>query len=216
MASIGDVVAQLNAVIADADRGAIAAARAEVDARAAHEKFAHVAQGSNDPALRRAVAESQIAADKLAKLVRHLSAAADAFTAYVNTIAPGSAPARPSATAPTGDYIVKDAERRTSKADAAWRTHVRKADDIADSLKKTESTATSAFKYATRKFDPPSTASTKAMPGMPQVRPLESPQIENPITAMVMATAALAVAVKGSLKYIRKREERSGRDVDKA
>jgi hypothetical protein len=213
-ASVGQIVQQLHTVITAADQAAVQAARAGTDALIAHTAYTKVGQGSNHPKLHQAVADARTAADKLGKVARLLADAADAFTDYVNAIAPGTAIARkalPTSTV-SGEQLLDDTERRASRAAAAWRRQITKADDGQDSISSTEDAARNILRGYKKMPDAPGSGTSNTQ--LPVWKPADRPHVDNPITAVAMATAAMAVAVRGLWNTMKKRRERKDKDGD--
>ncbi|WP_326561273.1 hypothetical protein [Micromonospora sp. NBC_01796] len=216
-ASVGDVVAQLRAVLESLDAAVVTALRAQADADQAKAQFTEAATGTDHSMIRAAITASQAASEKVARYARLLAKANESLTTYLNTIAPGSAPthqASNSAT-PTGEQIIQGAEQRARRADLAWRKQVQKADDAQDSLKTAETNAKDVFKYLKQQTNPPGESSTGTVaPEPPPAQ--ERPQIDHPITAAVMAAGALAVVAKSIWNHGKNRRARKRDDDDQA
>jgi hypothetical protein len=136
--SVGDVVAELRAVLDRLDSAAITATRAQADAEQAHRLYSEAAQGTDHPRIRQAVVDSRTAGEKAGKMARLVADAADHLTAYVNAIAPGSMPDRTSVAGPSGEELVQDATKRSESrrnVDAFFKTAVRKVEDVQDTGK---------------------------------------------------------------------------------
>ncbi|GAB3977041.1 hypothetical protein V1634_27070 [Plantactinospora veratri] len=114
--SVGDVVAQLLAVLRSLDAAAVTALRAQADADQAEAHVTEVARGTNHNHIRQAVTASRTASEKAARYARLLAKANENLTTYINKIAPGSTPTHQAAeaAAPSGEQIVADAERRSN------------------------------------------------------------------------------------------------------
>ncbi|MET8257529.1 hypothetical protein ACFYPG_13715 [Micromonospora sp. NPDC005553] len=210
MTSVGEVVAHLVAIRANLDSAAVTASRAQADAEQALAHLAEVRRGGTNQRLADAAADAEVARDKAGRYARLLADAARHISAYVNVIAPGVAPIEPSvdASAPSGERLVTEAEARGSKADILWRRQVQKADDTEDALKSSESGANQFYKFLRQDNRGGSSTST-ASHGPAQ----ESAQIDNPVTALVMAAGALAVIAKAMWNYGQTRRARR-RDSD--
>ncbi|MFE9918622.1 hypothetical protein ACFYPG_26035 [Micromonospora sp. NPDC005553] len=211
--SIGELVAQLFAVRGKLDAAAITALRARTDAEHALALLNEVQRGSSDPQLRAAATDAAVARDKAGRYARLLAAAARHITRYVNTIAPGAASSGPDdAASPSGERLVEEAEGRSSKAEAFLRRHVKKADDSEDTLKQTEQSITTGLRELQKSLkgsgSTGSTTSTPANPGTPADRP----QLEHPVTSVIMAAGAVVVGLRGVWNMAKKRRERKRSD----
>ncbi|MCG5460014.1 hypothetical protein PSH03_005812 [Micromonospora sp. PSH03] len=208
--SIAELVAQLLAVHGKLDTAAVTALRARTDAEQALAHLAEAQRGSADRGLNAAVADAKVARDKAGRYARLLAEAARHITGYVNTIAPGAAPTESAGdnASPGGERLLTEAERRGRRADIAWRKQVQKADNTEDSLKNAETNAKAVFKFFKQQQDGATSGTTS-----PQPTPAhERPQVDNPVTAVVMAAGALAVTAKavwnhGKARRARKRDE---------
>jgi hypothetical protein len=111
--TLQEVIQQLNEIIAELDQAAVTASAAQADARRAFVFFDEAATGSADPYMNIARQEANIAAAKAGKVARFLAEAATAFGDYANTIAPGSAASRGSASRalPSGEHLGKPRAR---------------------------------------------------------------------------------------------------------
>jgi hypothetical protein len=204
------VVAQLLDVRARLAASAVTAIRARADADQALAHYREASRGTDHPAMKQALADLMTAIDKAAKVGRVLTDAREHLTSYLNRIAPGSSSKddRPSELAPpSGEDLVRDAERRGRRADAAWRKQVQRADDTEDSLKSAEAGGKAVFNYFKRQEDPPGStgsATTTASPSPIQ----HHAQVEHPVTAVIMAAGALAVATKSVWHHVRNRRKR--------
>ncbi|GAA2184395.1 hypothetical protein GCM10009848_09600 [Micromonospora lupini] len=160
-----------------------------------------------------AVADAEVARDKAGRYARLLADAARHITGYVNTIAPGAASSGPDdAASPSGERLVTEAERRGRRADIAWRKQVQKADNTEDNLKKAETNAKEVFKFFKQQQDGGTSGTTS-----PQSTPAhERPQVDSPVTAVVMAAGALAVTAKAIWNHGKARRARKRDDDDQA
>jgi hypothetical protein len=215
--SVGDVVAQLRDVINRIDGAAVAATHAEADIRQAQGFYAEAKQGANDPDLNNAETEVREAGDKAGKIARLLAEASTHFAAYLNTIAPGtvSLDVPSQSVAPSGEQLLDQAAERARRAERAWRKQVESADNIKDGLEKAESGGKAVFNYYKQLQKPPGGTADSVRPvEEPQLRPAPDPlHIDNPITAAIMAAAAVAVAAKSVWDDFRARRL-NGRESD--
>ncbi|MFF0154745.1 hypothetical protein [Micromonospora sp. NPDC005203] len=212
--SIAELVAQLLAVRGKLDTAAVTALRARADAEQALAHLAEVQRGSGDQRLRAAIADAEVARDKAGRYARLLADAARHITGYVNTIAPGAATSGPGGddASPSGERLVEEAEGRSRKAEAFLRRHVKKADDSENTLKQTEQSITTGLRELQKSFkgsgSSGSTTSTSASPGTPADRP----QLEHPVTSVIMAAGAVVVGLRGVWNMAKKRRERKRSD----
>ncbi|MGC5289796.1 hypothetical protein [Micromonospora sp. DT231] len=212
-ASIAALVAQLLAVRGTLDAAAVTALRAQTDAEQALAHLVGVQRGSTDQRLSAAVADAEVARDKAGRYARLLAEAARHVTRYINTIAPGAASSGPDdAASPSGERLVTEAERRGRRADIAWRKQVQKADSTEDNLKNAETSAKEVFKFFKQQQDGATSSTTS-----PQSTPAhERPQVDSPVTAVVMAAGALAVTAKAIWNHGKARRSRKRDDDDQA
>ncbi|TQJ20787.1 hypothetical protein FBZ33_0991 [Micromonospora sp. A202] len=212
-ATIAALVAQLLAVRGKLDAAAVTAMRARADAEQAVTHLAALKRGSSDQRLSAAVADAEVARDKAGRYARLLANAARHITGYVNTIAPGAASSgSDDAASPSGERLVEEAEGRSRKAEAFLRRHVKKADDSEDTLKQTEQSITTGLRELQKSFkgsgSSGSTTSTSASPGTP----VDRPQLEHPVTSVIMAAGAVVVGLRGVWNMAKKRRERKQSD----
>jgi hypothetical protein len=148
-AGVGDIAAQLQDAIERIDKAVVLVMRAKVDANQATTLYSEAATGTNHPKIRQAITDAKEGSDKAAKVGRLLAEAANAFTDYLNTIAPGSAPSRDASgqSGLTGEQLAEDAEKRSGRFEAGFRKQLRMADDTEDAIKKTEDAGKAAFKH---------------------------------------------------------------------
>ncbi|MEQ4304201.1 hypothetical protein ABNF97_22940 [Plantactinospora sp. B6F1] len=138
---LAQAVAQLRSAIDQLDGLAVRATRAAEDVAQGHARYADASRGTDHPKLRAAVAESRIGVDKARRLARLSSEAARHVAAYLNAVAPGSAP-QPLATAsgpPSGEDLLADSGRRDlarSRARGFLSRSVRKADELQEQASK--------------------------------------------------------------------------------
>lgn len=104
---MSEVVAQLRELITEIDKTAVMAMSAQEKAREACGSYQEAATGTDHPEMRSAVADARTAGEKAGKVARLLAEAANAFSDYLNEIAPGSAPSRRHAAdvMPTGEDL---------------------------------------------------------------------------------------------------------------
>ncbi|WP_433130300.1 hypothetical protein ACQPWW_06995 [Micromonospora sp. CA-240977] len=207
--SIAELIAQLLAVRGKLDAAAVTALRARTDAEQALTHLAEVQRGSSDQRLRAAITDAEVARDKAGRYARLLADAARHISGYVNTIAPGAATSGPEdAASPSGERLVEEAEGRSRKAEAFLRRHVKKADDSEDTLKRTEQSITTGLRELQKSIkgsgSSGSTTSTSANPGPP----VDRPQLEHPVTSVIMAAGAVVVGLRGVWNMAKKRSER--------
>lgn len=211
--SAGEVVALLRQAIEHLDRAAATAMRAQADADQAHARYAEAARGTNHSRIRQATDESRTASEKAGKVARLLAEAATHLANYSNLIDPGSGPVRLASdqAKPSGEELVQEAERRARRADAAWRKQVRQAGDTEDTLKNAESGGRAVFNHFKRQPKPPGGTSAGTTAPLPEPA-LERPNLDHPVTAVVMAAGALAVATKSIWNHFRNRQPRKRND----
>ena len=137
--SVEDLLAGMRSLLVAIDNAAVSATRAQADAQQAQGRYQQAATGTAHPVLVRAVAAARTAAEKAGRTARLLAKSADAYTAYVNKIAPGAAGAmRPVPGAmPDGGELTE-----THSREPKWRRLVNKvketesADDGIENFKK--------------------------------------------------------------------------------
>ncbi|MFF0719429.1 hypothetical protein [Micromonospora sp. NPDC003816] len=211
--SIAELVAQLLAVQQKLDAAAVTALRARTDAEVALARLVEVQRGTNDQRLRAAVADAEVARDKAGRYARLLSEAARHITAYVNTIAPGAAPTGPSdAASPSGDRLVEETEGRSRKGEAFLRRHIKKADDTEDTLKQAEQAITTGFRELQKGLKGSGSSGSTASTGVDPGTPIDRPQLEHPVTSVIMAAGAVVVGFRGVWSMVKKHRERKRSD----
>ncbi|MFG1952697.1 hypothetical protein [Micromonospora sp. NPDC048830] len=211
---LAQVVAQLNSATTQLDEIAIRAVRAQADVEQAYQRFTAAGHGSKHPDIRAAVTQSRTAMDKAGRLGKLNSDAARHLAAYVNEIAPGSAPLRDAAepALPSGERVVTESESRGSKAEAFLRRHVKKAEETEGNLQSAEKAVTDGFRELMQQIkNRPGGATTSTSQPTP-VAPAERPQLEHPVTSVIMAAGAVVIGLKGLSNMIKKRRERKHRD----
>ncbi|TDC01457.1 hypothetical protein E1091_02830 [Micromonospora fluostatini] len=211
--SIGDLVAQLLAVRRSLDEAAVTALRAQADAAQASAHLEEVRRGSNDAKLRMAALEAETARAKAGRYARLLAVAADHIGAYVTTIAPGSDLSAPDeASSPSGDRVVREAGERTGRAEAFIRRHVKKADDTEDTLKQSEQAVTTGLRELEKILKGSGAGSSTTSTSSHPATPVDRPQLEHPVTSVIMAAGAVVVGVRGAWDMLKKRRERKRSD----
>ena len=210
---LDQVIAQLTAAIEKLDTAAITAVRAQADAQQAHTHYTDAGRGSNHPAIQAAQTESTTAAAKAGKVARLLAETSTHLTAYGNTIAPGTIQAGRSAetATPTGEQLVSEAERRGRRADIAWRKQAKNAEGIEGNLQKAEDGAKDVIGFIKHKLAPTGATSTGTVAGPPPPPP-DRPQIDHPVTAVVMAAGALALVARSVWNHGKTRQARKHDD----
>jgi hypothetical protein len=215
-ASVADIVAQLLQVRERLAAAAVTTMRAQADAEHAHGRYSEAGSGTEHPQIREAITDIRTASDKAARAARLLNEARSHLTKYLNKIAPGSANDSDVSDAemPSGERLLSEAERRGRKADIIWRKQVKKAEDTESTLKQVEDGGKAVFSYFRQQQNPGTTSAGTSPPKPPP--PQDRPQVDNPITAAIMATGAVAVAAKAAWNHIRKQRERKREDDDQA
>lgn len=220
-ASVGDVVAQLRAVLECLDAAVVTTLRAQADADQATAHFTEAAKGTDHSKIRAAITASHTASEKTARYARLLAKANESLTTYLNTIAPGSVPTHQAAddVTPSGERLVAEAENASSGVGAFLRRQVKKADDTQDTLKQAEQAVTTGFKELLKEYKegPGPAANTRSTTAPVADTPVERPTSEHPVTAVIMAVGAVAVGTKGLWNMVknhreRKRNENQARD----
>ncbi|MEU8169459.1 hypothetical protein AB0B97_23505 [Micromonospora sp. NPDC049004] len=208
------VVAQLNSAIEKLDALAVKAGRAQQDTAEAQGNLGRLGSGSENPKLGLAISQSRTALDKAGRLGLLTSNAAHHLANYVNVIAPGSVPARVDGDhgSPSGERVVAEAESRGSRAEAFLRRHVKKADETEGNLQDAEQATTAGLRELMHqiKGGPGGTATSTAAPK--PAPPADRPQLEHPVSSVIMAAGAVAVGLKGLWNMTKKHRERKHRD----
>jgi hypothetical protein len=214
--TLQEVVLELRELLTAIDEAAVAAKHAQADAAEANASYLEAGKGTDHPVMNQAVAKAEAAVDKAFNTAELLAAAADAFADYINTIAPGTVPARYSApdAMPDGERLLSESEERDSRSDVAWRKQTKKADDTNDAGENVESGARSFFKDK-KNLERPSGVTVASTAKAVAKQKSDSPEIDNPITALAMGVAAVATAVKGLVNYHKKRQENQRKEPRK-
>lgn len=216
MTSLGDVVRHLLAVREGLDEAALTAMRAKADAEQTLVHLTNIRRGSGDQRLATAVSDAEVARDKAGRYARLLADAARHITAYMNDVVPGSAPTGPAKQAtPSGDRLVAEAGSRGRRADIAWRRQVQKADSTEDSLKNAEANATEMFKLLKHQHRNQGGSATGSG-STPHIPVQERPQVDSPVTAVVMAAGALAVVARTVWNHGQARRKKRRGDDDQS
>nr|MDT0663456.1 hypothetical protein [Micromonospora sp. DSM 115978] len=208
------MVAQLLKAREQLAAAAVTANRAKADAEQAAALYRAAGRGSEHRLLKAAMADVGVAGDKSDKVARLINEIGEQIANYINHIAPGAAPATVDAM-PSGERLVSEAEERARRRDAVLRKHVRKAGDLEDGLKQSDKIL-DGLRALQREWRAGS-GPAEAVAGQPV--PAEAQQggdrlqIDNPITAGVMAVAAIAVGLAG-LSETAKRRRRRRSDED--
>ncbi|WP_326561169.1 hypothetical protein [Micromonospora sp. NBC_01796] len=200
MSNIADVVAQLLAVVERLDQAAVTASRTEAEIAVAHAAFTQAGAGSDHAEIRRAISESEAAAEKAAKVARKLSTAASHLSAYINVIAPGAAPARSSSpeSMPSGEQLLGQSDRAASSFRRLSKRVVQNAESAGETAKKLTD-----FLNAAR---PQGTSATTARPEPPpQATPAVAPG--DAAQALIITGAAVVAAALNAANMRKKRKE---------
>ncbi|MGI5145926.1 hypothetical protein ACQEVC_05920 [Plantactinospora sp. CA-294935] len=212
MSDIGGVVAQLRVITERLDGSAVMASRVQAETREANAQFTEAGRGTAHPAIRQAVSESRTADEKAGKVARLLSEAAGHLAAYMQVIAPGSAPSRHRASEgpPSGEHLVREAEDKGGNVDRFIRRHVKKADQTEGNLQNAETVATDGVKklFSIYKGKPGSTGTETSAPQPP---PIDRPQVEHPATAVIISVGAAAVGIRRAWAKMKQRRGRKAR-----
>ncbi|GAB3942695.1 hypothetical protein [Micromonospora vulcania] len=211
---LAQVVAQLNSAIEQLDALAVRAGRAQQDVADGQRRLRQLSGGSDNPQLRQAVNQSGTAVDKTGRLSRLTGRAAQHLANYVNVIAPGSVPARADGDrgSPTGERLVAESEGRGSRAEAFLRRHVKKADETEGNLQDAEKATTAGFRELMHEIKGGPGGSTTSTTAPPPAPPANQPQLEHPVSSVIMAAGAIVVGVKGLWNMIKKHREGKRRD----
>lgn len=211
-----EVLAELRELLTAIDEAAVAAMHAQADTADARDRYQQAAKGTDHPRMNRAITNAQTAADKAGKTARLLAEAANAFADYINTIAPGTVPARHSApdATPDGEALLSEAEERDSRSDVAWRKQTKKADDTQDAGENVETGARSFFKDK-KNLERPSGVTVASTAKAVYKAQEDSPEVDNPITALAMGMAGIAVGAKALANYRKKKQQQRQRKDSK-
>ncbi|BCJ61813.1 hypothetical protein Jiend_52350 [Micromonospora endophytica] len=141
---LAQVIAQLKSAMDQLDEIAVRATRAATDVAEANTRYVAAGRGSDHPTLRAAVTNSRTGTDKAHRLARLSSEAARNVSAYLNAIAPGSAPqAAAESGSPSGEELVADSDRRArarASSGGFLNSWARRADDVQDVASSTTGT----------------------------------------------------------------------------
>ncbi|WP_434740404.1 hypothetical protein [Micromonospora sp. SH-82] len=205
---LAQVVAQLKFAVDQLDGLAVRANHAAEDIAQGHDRCAGVGSGSSHPALRAAIGQSRAAVDKTRTVSRLVAAAAGHLGEYAREIAPGSIGAPSDHAMPSGEIVVSESASRGSKAEAFLRRHVKKADSTEESLQKAEKAVTAGLRdlIDQAKSGPGSTTTSTAQPT--PATPTERPQLDHPVTSVIMTAGAVLVGVKGLWNLAKKNHKR--------
>ncbi|MGI5215586.1 hypothetical protein [Plantactinospora sp. CA-290183] len=193
--SVGDVVAQLRAVLESLDAAAVTALRAQADADQAEAHFTEAAKGTDHPAIRQAITASHTASEKAARYARLLATANESLTAYINKIAPGSIPTHQAAdsAAPSGEQLVTDTVER-SNARRNIASYLSRMARDAENLQDTAKTSTEAVQQGVNivRHSPSPPGLQQAGTGTPSAPvPASRPKIDAPEAAGNIVVVAL-------------------------
>jgi hypothetical protein len=208
-ASLGEVVAQLRAVVTSMDEAVAVAFRAQVDAKQACACYVEAAVGTRHPTIRRAISDSRTGWEKAAKTARLLAEAANALTEYVNIVVSGSVPpgvASPDAM-PSGEALLAEAEERESRAAKFHRKGTEAIGDQDETMARYEE---SSRDIVARLKGQHGSGGTQATVGTPQGKAVFKPapaDTLNPVTAVILAAAGAGLAARGIAKKIKKSRE---------
>jgi hypothetical protein len=201
MTSLGDVVAQLRAIIEHLDQSAVSAGRAEAEVADAHASFTQAATGTDHADIRRAIDEGRAAREKAAKVARLLANAADHLATYINVIAPGAAPTRSSEpeSVPSGEQLLQQSDRAANSFRRLSKRVMQNAESAGETAKKLTD-----FLNAAR---PQGTSATAARPEPP---PQATPAVAqgDAAQALIITGAAVVAAALNAASMRKKRKER--------
>lgn len=216
--TLQEVLAELRELLAAIDEAAVAAMHAQADTADARDTYQQAARGTDHPRMNQAITNAQTATDKAGKTARLLAEAANAFADYINTIAPGTVPARYSApdATPDGEALLSGAEARARRADAATREQVKSIGDTQDTLENLEKGGRTSLGFFKRLPTPPSGESSTSLPTDTAVfrqAPQDAP--DNVITAVAMTLVSTAAAVKTVWDFQRKQRTKEQAEREK-
>ncbi|MEV4497092.1 hypothetical protein AB0J84_15495 [Micromonospora arborensis] len=206
--SLAQVVAQLRSAVDQLDALAVRAIHAAEDLVQGYERRSGVSAGTAHPALRAALHQSRTATDEARTAGRLISAASGHLARYADVIAPGSVAGPSVHTMPSGESLVAEAESRGSKAEAFIRRHVKKADGTEENMQNAENAVTAGVRdlFQQGKSGPSSTTTSTTAPK--PATPSDRPQLEHPVTSVIMAAGAVVVGLKGLWNLTKKTRER--------
>lgn len=185
------------------DRAAVTALQAQQNGMHAAARYQHAAVGTRHPQMRSAIADARTAYEKAGKVARLLGEAANAYTEYVNTIAPGTLPARQvRATAmPSGeDLVIRAGESARKKAGLFNRKLSEKAPDLGDA-------ANNLLQFPDRAPQGPAVTIQPIAQYVPEPQPTP-----DEIASTMMIVGAIAAAATIRIKELIDRKEESHDD----
>jgi hypothetical protein len=209
-----EVLAEMRELLTAIDEAAGKALHAQEDAREAHAQYVEATRGTSHPDAAKAVTNVHTAAQKAGKTARLLAEAANAYADYINTIAPGTVPARHSApdAMPDGERLLAEADERGSRADAFWRRQAKKADDTQDSAENAEKGFRAYFTHQ-KNLQRPSGVTVASTAKAEYKAKDDGSEVDNPIAALAMGVASVAVAVKAYANH-RKKQQQERKDTE--
>lgn len=197
--SVGDVVAQLLAVLRSLDTAAVTALRAQADADQAEAHFAEVARGTDHIHIRQAITASHTASEKAARYARLLAKANESLTAYINKIAPGSTPTQQAAEAavPSGEQLLQETVERSNtrrNIDGYLSRMARDAENLQDTAKTSTEAVQQGVNIVRNRPSPPGLQ--QAETGTPSTPvPTPRPKIDAPDAAGNIVVVALITGI---------------------
>jgi hypothetical protein len=198
-ASVGDVVAQLRAVLESLDAAAVTALRAQADADQAEAHFREAATGTDHSKIREAITASHTASQKTARYARLLAKANESLTTYLNTIAPGSVPTHRAADSgtPTGEQILTDTVERSNarrSIDSYLSRMTRDVENLQDNAKTSTEAVQHAVNIVRKPPSPPGLQRAETgTPSVPASAP--KPKIDAPEAAGHIVVVGLITGV---------------------
>ncbi|MGC5332225.1 hypothetical protein [Micromonospora sp. DT62] len=196
---LAEVVAQLRSTVNQLDGLAVRATRAAEDVGQGNALYAEVSRGTGHPQLRAAVTHSRTGVDKAHRLARLSSEAAKHVSAYLNAIAPGSAPQQATSEAvhPSGEELLADSDRR-DLARAKTRGFLNRSVRRADEAQEQASSATDALQQwakALRDLNGPSGTHSAGTSTPPAPGPTPQPKIDGAEAAGNLVVVGLLAGV---------------------
>jgi hypothetical protein len=207
------VVAQLCDVRERLAAATMIAMRAKADADQGRRHYVEASKGTDHSTMKQAVAAISTASAKAAKVARILDEAREHLRAYLNIIAPGSAPAddTPSpAELPSGEQLMQEAVDRSDRrrsVDGFLGKLSRNAENLQDGAKQITELSEKGVKIFRNPSGPSGTHSTgPTSTTHPVLRAEPRPAIDIPDMAsqLIVAALALTLAAQQTDKLIRK------------
>lgn len=210
---LAEVMAEMLELISSIDEASILAKRAQADAEEAQAAYHEAGTGTQHPAIKKSEVNARTAAEKAGKTARLLGEAANAFTDYLNVIAPGIVPVRQSTPGamPTGKDLADEASSQESRLDRFLGEIGDTADDDQEGIATTATNVAGGIQAALRivfgEHGPHGAVTVTGETNLPDADSKPGTTVGEATSAVLYSALAVAAVVRSISYRLSKRHE---------